>query len=186
MSLPRGAVAWSVIVTFSCASHVPWDQVSASGPLVVFCCRVAVLYVSSSRCRGLVRNCDIFLCLSGPLGSGEPFRSSSCVSLSSGCKCYMSLPRGAVAWSVIVTFSCDSHVPWDQVSASGPLVVFCCRVAVLYVSSSRCRGLVRNCDIFLCLSGPLGSGEPFRSSSCVLLSFGCVIYLFLTVLWLGL
>ena len=29
-------------VAFSCASHVPWDQVSASGPLVVFCCRLAV------------------------------------------------------------------------------------------------------------------------------------------------
>ena len=42
----------------------------------------------------------------------------------------MSLPRGAVAWSVIVTFSCDSHVPRDQVSPSGPLVVFYCRVAV--------------------------------------------------------
>ena len=42
MYLPRGAVAWSVIVTFSCVSHAPWDQVSPSGPLVVFCCRVAV------------------------------------------------------------------------------------------------------------------------------------------------
>ena len=41
MSLPRGAVAWSVIVTY-CASHTPWDQVSALGPLVVFYCRVAV------------------------------------------------------------------------------------------------------------------------------------------------
>ena len=130
MSLPRGAVAWSVIVAFFCASHVPWYQVSASGPLVVFCCRVAVLYVSSSRCRGLVYDCGIFLCLSCPLGSVEPFRSSSCVLLSCGCKCYMSLPRGAVAWSVIVTFSCASHAPWDQVSPSGPLVVFCCRVAV--------------------------------------------------------
>ena len=46
MSLPRGAVAWSVIVTFFYASHVPWDQVNASGALVVFCCRVAV----SVRC----------------------------------------------------------------------------------------------------------------------------------------
>ena len=42
MSLPRGAVAWSVIVAFSDASHTPWDQVSPSDPLVVFCCRVAV------------------------------------------------------------------------------------------------------------------------------------------------
>ena len=42
MSLSRGAVGWSVIVTCSCASHAPWDQVSASGPLVVFCCLVAV------------------------------------------------------------------------------------------------------------------------------------------------
>ena len=42
MSLFHGAVAWSVIVTFSCASHAPWDQLSPSGPLVVFCCRVAV------------------------------------------------------------------------------------------------------------------------------------------------
>ena len=42
MSLPRGAAALSVIVAFSCTSHVPWDQVSPSGPLVVFCCRVAV------------------------------------------------------------------------------------------------------------------------------------------------
>ena len=87
----------------------------------------------------------------------------------------MSLPRGAMAWSVIVTFSCDSHVPRDQVSPSGPLVVFCCRVAVLYVSSSRCRGLVCDLDIFLCPSCPLESGEPFRSSSCVLLSCGYVI-----------
>ena len=42
----------------------------------------------------------------------------------------MSLPRGAVAWSVIVTFYCDSHVPRDQVSPSGPLVVLCCCLAV--------------------------------------------------------
>ena len=42
MSLPRGAVAWSVIVTFSCAFNAPWDQMSPSGPLVVFCCRVPV------------------------------------------------------------------------------------------------------------------------------------------------
>ena len=130
MSLPHGAVAWSVIVTFSCPSHVPWDQVSASGPLVVFCCRVAVLYVSSSRCRGLVCDCDIFMSLSCPLGSGERFRSSSCVLLSCGCKCYMSLPRGAVAWSVIVISSCASHAPCDQVSPSGPLVEVCCRLAV--------------------------------------------------------
>ena len=141
MSLPRDAVAWSVIVAFSCASPAPRDQVSASGPLVVFCCRVAVLYVSSSRCRGLVCDCE---------------------------------------------FLCPSNVPWDQVSASGPLVVFCCRVAVLYVSSSRCGGLVCDCGIFLCLSCPLGSGKRFRSSCCVLLSFGCVICLFLTVPWLGL
>ena len=69
MSLSRGAVAWSVIVAFLRASHAPWDQVSASGPLVVFCCRVAVrvIYVSSSRCRGLVCDCDIALCLSAPL-----------------------------------------------------------------------------------------------------------------------
>ena len=141
MSLPRGAVAWSVIVAFSCPSHVPWNQVSASGPLVVF----AVVWL-----------------------------------------CYMSLPRGAVAWSVIVAFSCASHAPWDQVSASGPLVVFCCRVAMLYVSSSRCLGLVSDCDIYPCLSCPLGSGKRFRSSCCVLLSFGCVICLFLAVPWLGL
>ena len=101
MSLPRGAVAWSVIVTFSCASHAPWDQVSLSGPLVVFCCCVAVLYVSSLRCRGLVCDCDIFLCLSCPLGSGELFRTSSCVLLLCGYTCYMSFPRGAVAWSVV-------------------------------------------------------------------------------------
>ena len=63
MSLPRGAVAWSVIVTFPSASHAPWDQASPSGPLVVFCCRVPLLYISSSRCRGLVCDCDIFLCL---------------------------------------------------------------------------------------------------------------------------
>ena len=42
MSLPRGAMARSVIVAFSCASHAPWDEVSPSAPLVVFCCRVAV------------------------------------------------------------------------------------------------------------------------------------------------
>ena len=42
MSLPLGAVAWSVIVAFTRASHIPLDQVSPSGPLVVFCCRVAV------------------------------------------------------------------------------------------------------------------------------------------------
>ena len=42
MSLPRGAMARSVIVAFSCASHAPWDQMSPSGPLVVFCCRVVV------------------------------------------------------------------------------------------------------------------------------------------------
>ena len=111
MSLPRGAVAWSVILTFSCNSHVPRDQMSPSGPLVAFCCRVAVLYISSSRCRGLVCDCDIFLCLLCPLGSGEPFRSSSCVLLLCGCKCYMSLTRGAVDWSVIVTFSCASQEP---------------------------------------------------------------------------
>ena len=98
----------------------------------------------------------------------------------------MSLPHGAVAWSVIVVFSCASHVPWDQVSASGPLVLFYCRVAVLYVSSSRCRGLVRDFGIFLCISCPLGLGERFRSSSSVLLSCGCVICLFLAVPWLGL
>ena len=97
MSFPHGDVAWSVTVTFSCASHAPGNQVSPSGPLVVFCCRVHVLYVCSSRCLGLVSDCDIFPCLSCPLGSGEPFRSSSCVLLSCGCKCYMSLPRGAVA-----------------------------------------------------------------------------------------
>ena len=142
MSLPRGAAALSVIVTFSCASHAPWDQVSPSGPLVVFCCRVVVLYVSSSRCRGLVCDCGIFLYLSCPLGSGKPFRSSSCVLLPYGCKCYMSLPRGAVAWYVIVQFTCAFNAPWDQMSPSGPLVVFCCRLAVLYVSSTRCRGLV--------------------------------------------
>ena len=130
MSFPRGAVAWSMIVAFSDASHAPWDQVSASGPLIVFCCRVAMLYVSSLRCRGLVSDCGITPCLSCPLGSGEPFRSSSCVLLLCGCKCYMSLPRGAIAWSVIVAFLRASHAPWDQVSPSGPLVVFCCRVAV--------------------------------------------------------
>ena len=186
MSFPRGAVAWSVIVTFSCASHALKDQVSPSGPLVVVCCRLAVLYVSSSRCCGLVYDCSIFLCLACPLGSGERFRSSSCVLLSCGCRCYMSLPRGPVAWSVIVTFSCASHVPWDYVSASVPLVVFYCRVAVLCVSSSRSRGLVCDCDSFLCLSCPLGSGEPFKSSSCVLLSCGCVLCLFLAVPLLGL
>ena len=177
MSLPRGAVAWSVIVAFSCASHAPRDQVRASGPLVVFCCRVAMLYVSASRCRGLVCDCGIFPCLSCPLGSGEPFRSSCCVLLSCGCKCYMSLPRGAVAWSAIVTFSRASYAPWDQVSHSDPLVVFCCRVAMLYVSSSRCRGLVCDCYILLCLSCPLVSGEPFRASSCVLLLCGCKCYM---------
>ena len=175
MSLPRDVVAWSVIVTLSRASHAPWDQVSPSGPLVVFCCRVAVSYVSSLRCRGLVCDCDLFPCLSCPLGSGEPFRSSCCVLCCS--KCYMSLPRVVVAWSVIVTLSRASHAPWDQVSPSGPLVVLCCRVAVSYVSSSRCRGLVCDCDFFLCLSCPLGSGEPFRSSSCVLLSCGCKCYM---------
>ena len=138
---------------------------SPSGPLVVFCCRVAVSYVSSSRCRGLVCDCNFFPFLSCPLGSGEPFRSSCCVFC--GSKCYMPLPRGVLAWSVIVTLSRASRAPWDQVSPSGPLVVFCCRVAVPYVSSSRCRGLVCDCDFFLCLSRPLGSGEPFRSSSCV-------------------
>ena len=186
MSLPRGAVAWSVIVTFSCASHAPWNQVSPSGPLVVFCCRVAMLYVSSSRCRGLVCDCGIFLCLTCPLGSGEPCRSSCCVLLSCGCKCYMSLPRDAVAWSVIKTFSRASHAIWNQVRPSGPLVAFCCRVAVLYVSSTRCRGLVCDCGIFLCLTCPLESGERFRSSSCVLLSCGYVICLFLAVPWPGL
>ena len=54
MSIPRGAVAWYVIVKFTCAFNAPWDQMSPSGPLVVFCCRLAVLYVSSTRCRGLV------------------------------------------------------------------------------------------------------------------------------------
>ena len=131
-----------------------------------------MLYVSSSRCRGLVYDFGIFMCLLCPLGSGEPFRSSCCVLLLCGCKCHMSLPRGAVALSVIVAFSCTSHVPWDQASPSGPLVVFCCRVVVLHVSSSRCRCLVCDCDIFPCLSCPLGSDEPFRSSSCDLLSCG--------------
>ena len=42
MSLLRGAVAWSVMVISSCASHGPCDQVSPSGPLVEFCCRLAV------------------------------------------------------------------------------------------------------------------------------------------------
>ena len=42
MSIPRGAVAWYVIVKFTCAFNAPWDQMSPSGPLVVFCCRVAV------------------------------------------------------------------------------------------------------------------------------------------------
>ena len=155
-------------VALSCASHVPLDQVSPSGPLVVFCCRVAeVLYVSSSQCHGSVCDCGIFLCLLCPLGSDEPFRSSSCFFLlSCGRKCYMSLPRGAAALSVTVAFSCASHVPLDQVSPSGPLVVFCCRVAeVLYVSSSQCHGSVCDCGIFLCLLCPLGSDEPFRSSS---------------------
>ena len=175
MPLPRGVLAWSVIVTLSRASRAPWDQVSPSGPLVVFCYRVAVPYVSSSRCRGLVCDCDFFLCLSRPLGSGEPFRSSSCVLC--GSKCYMPLPRGVVAWSVIVTLSRASHAPLDQVSPSGPLVVFCCRVAVSYVSSSRCRGLVCDCDFFPCLSCPLGSGEPFRSSSCVLCGSKCYMSL---------
>ena len=54
MSIPRGAVAWYVIVKLTCAFNAPWDQMSPSGPLVVFCCRLAVLYVSSTRCRGLV------------------------------------------------------------------------------------------------------------------------------------
>ena len=112
MSLPRGAVAWSLIRTFPCASHVPWDQVSLSGPLVVFCCLVAVsvicLFLAMPR---LVCDCDIFLCLSCPLGSGERLRFSSCVLLSCGCKCKMSLPRGAVAWSVIVTIFYASNVP---------------------------------------------------------------------------
>ena len=98
----------------------------------------------------------------------------------------MSLPRGAVAWYVIVKFTCAFNAPWDQMSPSGPLVVFCCRLAVLYVSSTRCRGLVFDQDISLCLPCPLGSGEPFRSSSCVLLSCGCAICLFFAVLWLGL
>ena len=98
----------------------------------------------------------------------------------------MSLSRGAVTWSVIVAFTRASHAPWDQISASGPLVVFCFRVAVLYVSSSRCRGLVCDCDIFLCLSCLLGSSERLRSSSCVLLSCNCVIFLFLELPWLGL
>ena len=132
MSFPRGAVAWSVIVILPCASHAPWYQVSGSGLLVMFCCRVAVLYVSSSQSRGLV--CD-------------------------------------------VTFSCASRAPWDQVSDSGLLVMFCCRVAVLYVSFSRCRGLVCDCGISQCLPCPLGFGEPFRSSSCVLLSCGCKCYM---------
>ena len=91
-----------------------------------------------------------------------------------------------MAWSVTVAFSRTSHAPWDQVSPSGPLVVFCCPVAVLYVSFSRCHGLVCDCDIFLCLPCHLGSGEPFRSSRCVLLSCGCVICLFLAVPLLGL
>ena len=111
MSLPRGAVAWYVIVKFTCAFNAPWNQMSPSGPLVVFCCRVTVLYISSIRCCGLVCDCDIFLCLSYPLGSGERLRSSSCVLLSCGCKCKMSLPRGAVAWSVIVTIFYASNVP---------------------------------------------------------------------------
>ena len=141
MSLPRGAAAFSVIVAFSCTSLVPWDQVSPSGPLVVFCSRVVVLYVSSSRCRCLVCDCE---------------------------------------------FSRASHAPWDQMSPSGPLVVICCRVAELYLSFSRCLGLVCDCDIFISLSCPLGSVERFRSSSCVLLSCGCVICLFLAMRWLGL
>ena len=98
----------------------------------------------------------------------------------------MSLPRGAVAWSVIEAYFCASRAPWDQMSPSGPLVVFCCCVAVLYVSSLQCRGLVCDFDIFPYLSCPLVSDEPFRSSSCVLLLCGCVIYLFLAVPWLGL
>ena len=128
MSFPRGAVAWSVSVAFSCASHVPWDQVSASGLLVVFCCRVAMLYVSSSRCRGLVCDFDIALCLSVPwdqISASGPLVVFCCrvaVLYVSSSQC-----RGLVC---DVTFSCASHVPWDQVSPLGPLVVCCCCVAV--------------------------------------------------------
>ena len=144
-----------------------------------------MLYVFSSRCRGLVCNCGIFLCLSCPLGSGEPFRSSSCVLLSCGCVICLFL---AVPWLVCdLAYFLAFHAPWDQVSTSGPLVAFCCRVTVLYASSSRCHRLVFDCDIFLCLSCPLVSDEP----SGPLVVFCCrvavsVICLFLAVPWLGL
>ena len=99
----------------------------------------------------------------------------------------MSLPRGAVARSVIVTFPCASHVPWDQVSASGPLVLIFYRVAVIYVSSSWCRGLVCDCDIVLCLSAPWdqisASGPLVVFCCCMAVS---VICLFLAVPWLDL
>ena len=63
------------------------------------------------------------------MGSGEPFRSSGCVLLSCCCVIYLFL-AGAVAWSVIVVFSCVSHAHRDQASPSGILVVFYCRVSV--------------------------------------------------------
>ena len=99
----------------------------------------------------------------------------------------MSLPRGAVAWSVIVTFSCPSHVPWDQVSASRPLVVFGCRLAVVYVSSSHAVAW----SVIVTFSCP--SHVPWDQvyASGPLVVFCCrvavsVIGLFLAVPWLGL
>ena len=67
----------------------------------------------------------------------------------------MSLPCGAVAWSVIVTFSCPSYVPWDQVSASGPLVVFCCRV-LCFMSLPRDAVAWSVIVAFSCASPALG------------------------------
>ena len=146
MYLPRDAVAWSVVVTFSRASHVHWDQVSASGLLVVFCVAVIVICLFLAVPWLVTFSCASHdpwdqVSTSGPRVVFCVAEIVICIFL-------------AVPW--LVTFSCVSHAPWDQVSPSSPLVVLCCRVAVLYVFSSRCRGLVCDCGIFLCLSCPLG------------------------------
>ena len=183
MSLPRDAVAWSVIVTFSCASHVPLDQVSASGPLVVFCVAVIVIRLFLAV-PWLVCDWAFSHAFYAPWDQVSPSgplvvfccRVAVFYVSSSRCRCMV------CDFDILRT----SHAPWDQVSPSGSLIVFCCRVAVLYVSSSRCRGLVCDFDIFPYLLCPLVSDEPFRSSSCVLLLCGCVICLFLAVPCLGL
>ena len=110
MSLPRDAVAWSVIVTFSCASHVPLDQVIASGPLVVFCVAVIVIRLFLAV-PWLV--CDwafshAFYAPWDQVSTSGPLVVFFCRVAESVICLFL---HGAVAWSVIVVFSCASHAP---------------------------------------------------------------------------